>query len=215
MLAGANNFQEVARRRYEFVFESERRYRIRTVRDQGRLRMFVDDSLVLEAEAPDDLFAPLLHIHGIHGKQDDLIYVDNVQVRSPVSAALADIVKSRPPEQAAELILRRSTHSAAGVAEAIEVLKATPEAKSATAIDQLRLGELIALGNSPDKAVQAIRQAMAQGGGLPFYFKSLGVALLRTGRRKPPKSSSESRSAKLRSRTPARISGPPRIISIA
>jgi WD40 repeat protein len=76
-------FQEVARKQDDFKFALDRTYRIRTVRNEGRFRMFVDETLVLEAEVPDGLVANVLQLHGVHGNRGDELYVDNVRVRTP------------------------------------------------------------------------------------------------------------------------------------
>jgi hypothetical protein len=81
--AVGSDFQEVSRKRDELAFSADRRYRIRTIRNEGRWRMFVDDTLVLEAEVPDGLVTKVLQLHGVHGERGDVLYIDNVKVRTP------------------------------------------------------------------------------------------------------------------------------------
>ena len=76
-------YQELARRQEEFTFSSDRTYRIRTSRNEGRWRMFVDETLVLEAEVPDGVVANALQLHAVHGQRGDEIFIDNVKVRRP------------------------------------------------------------------------------------------------------------------------------------
>ena len=83
ILAAGSVFQEVARKQDDFTLTPERTYHIRTVRNEGRLRMFVDETLVLEAEVPDGVVANTLQLHAVHGARGDLVFIDNVRVRTP------------------------------------------------------------------------------------------------------------------------------------
>jgi WD40 repeat protein/tRNA A-37 threonylcarbamoyl transferase component Bud32 len=76
-------FQEIARKQDDFTLAPDRSYHIRTVRNEGRLRMFVDETLVLEAEVPDGVVANTLQLHAVHGARGDLVFIDNVRVRTP------------------------------------------------------------------------------------------------------------------------------------
>ncbi|HEY3393452.1 MAG TPA: protein kinase [Lacipirellulaceae bacterium] len=76
-------FQEIARKQEDFTLAPDRTYHIRTVRHEGRLRMFVDETLVLEAEVPDGVVANTLQLHAVHGARGDLVFIDNVRVRTP------------------------------------------------------------------------------------------------------------------------------------
>jgi hypothetical protein len=75
-------YQELARRQEDFTFSPDRTYRIRTVRNEGRWRMFVDETLVLEADVPDGVVANVLQLHAVHGNRGDEVYVDNVKIRT-------------------------------------------------------------------------------------------------------------------------------------
>jgi WD40 repeat protein/tRNA A-37 threonylcarbamoyl transferase component Bud32 len=83
ILPAESVFQEVARKQDDFTLAPDRSYRIRTVRNDGRLRMFVDETLVLEAEVPDGIVTNKLQLHGVHGARGDQVYIDNVQIRTP------------------------------------------------------------------------------------------------------------------------------------
>jgi hypothetical protein len=45
--------------------------------------MFVDETLVLEAEVPDGIVANRLQLHGVHGERGDQVFIDNVKIRTP------------------------------------------------------------------------------------------------------------------------------------
>jgi WD40 repeat protein len=75
-------YQELARRQEDFTFSPDRTYRIRTARSEGRWRMFVDETLVLEAEVPDGVVANVLQLHAVHGLRGDEVFIDNVKVRT-------------------------------------------------------------------------------------------------------------------------------------
>jgi hypothetical protein len=83
ILAAESIFQELARKQDDFTLTPDRSYRIRTVRNEGRLRMFVDETLVLEAEVPDGIVANRLQLHGVHGARGDQVFIDNVLIRTP------------------------------------------------------------------------------------------------------------------------------------
>jgi WD40 repeat protein/tRNA A-37 threonylcarbamoyl transferase component Bud32 len=83
ILPAQSVFQELARKQEDFTFTPDRTYRIRTVRNDGRFRMFVDETLVLEAEVPDGLVANVLQLHAVHGMRGDEVFIDNVKVRTP------------------------------------------------------------------------------------------------------------------------------------
>jgi WD40 repeat protein/tRNA A-37 threonylcarbamoyl transferase component Bud32 len=87
ILTAGTVFQELARKQDDFTLTPDRTYRIRTVRNEGRLRMFVDETLVLEAEVPDGMVTNRLQLHGVHGARGDLVFIDNVQVRTPKGQA--------------------------------------------------------------------------------------------------------------------------------
>ena len=67
----------------DFTLTPDRTYHIRTVRNEGRFRMFVDETLVLEAEVPDGVVTNTLQLHAVHGARGDQVYIDNVQIRTP------------------------------------------------------------------------------------------------------------------------------------
>jgi hypothetical protein len=83
ILPAESVYQELARRQEDFTFSPNRTYRIRTVRNEGRWRMFVDETLVLEAEVPDGVVANVLQLHAVHGLRGDEVFIDNVKVRTP------------------------------------------------------------------------------------------------------------------------------------
>jgi eukaryotic-like serine/threonine-protein kinase len=83
ILAAGSVFQEVARKQDDFTLAPDRSYHIRTVRNEGRLRMFVDETLVLEAEVPDGIVTNTLQLHAVHGAWGEQVFIDNVQVRTP------------------------------------------------------------------------------------------------------------------------------------
>ena len=85
---GAGNWQEASSRRGEF--EVGRKYKIRAVRDAGRWRMFVDDQLMLESDAAEDLSLPELRLQGSQGKAGDVVYLDNVEIRTPVKTGVRE-----------------------------------------------------------------------------------------------------------------------------
>ncbi len=45
--------------------------------------MFVDETLVLEADVPDGVVTNTLQLHAVHGARGDQVFIDNVQVRTP------------------------------------------------------------------------------------------------------------------------------------
>jgi hypothetical protein len=83
ILTAGSAFQEIARKQDEFTLAPDRSYRIRTVRNEGRLRMFVDETLVLETEVPDGIVYNSLQLHGVHGARGDQVFIDNVKIRTP------------------------------------------------------------------------------------------------------------------------------------
>jgi WD40 repeat protein/tRNA A-37 threonylcarbamoyl transferase component Bud32 len=83
ILPAESVFQELARKQDDFTLSPDRTYHIRTVRNEGRLRMFVDETLVLEAEVPDGFVVNTLQLHAVHGARGDQVYLDNVKVRTP------------------------------------------------------------------------------------------------------------------------------------
>ncbi len=78
--SGEFNYQEVASR--QEPIEAGRKYHVRMVRAPGRWQMFVDGQAVLQCDATEAVDVPDLRIQGSHGKQGDVIFIDNVLIRA-------------------------------------------------------------------------------------------------------------------------------------
>lgn len=176
-------YQEVARRRYDFTLESDRKYRVRLLRKQGRLQMFLDGAAVLQADAPEELVCPILRIHGAMGAETDVIFIDNVEVRAPAVETLSALVKAYSPALGLTMVEQRARHSPRGVGEAIAAIEHLPRELPGSSSEVLAIGELLMVGGQYDRAVEVIELSLARGGLESYYYKSLGLALLLDGRR--------------------------------
>lgn len=86
--AGEFNYQEIAS--HQTTFDAGRKRRVRMVRAPGRWQMFVEGRVVLQVDAARKLNVPDLRIQGSHGVQGDVIYIDNVVIRTPKEEAVSN-----------------------------------------------------------------------------------------------------------------------------
>ncbi len=75
--------KEVASRRGEFVFETDRNYRFRARRVGRKLDIYIDDVLYRSAEVPIDVPVPQLMLQAWFGEAGDKVSYDNLVVKIP------------------------------------------------------------------------------------------------------------------------------------
>jgi hypothetical protein len=71
-----------------FTLKNDVHYRLRLLREPGRITVIVGDEEVATARVLEsDL--PVLHLQGVHGSGGETVYFDNVQIRAPAAEAAA------------------------------------------------------------------------------------------------------------------------------
>jgi WD40 repeat protein len=71
-----------------FTLESDVHYRLRLLREPGRVTVYAGDEEVATVRVLEsDL--PFLHLQGVHGSGGETVYFDNVQVRAPAAETAA------------------------------------------------------------------------------------------------------------------------------
>lgn len=87
IVQAASGFSEVARTGPQQWYRPMQKFKLRTIRNGGRLESFVDGKPMLQAEVPESMWVPALHIQGSFAKPGDVLYIDNLVIRAPASTA--------------------------------------------------------------------------------------------------------------------------------
>lgn len=85
VVQAAGGYGETARTGARDWFQPNQKYRLKTIRRRGQWEMFVNGEPLLQAEVPDRMWAPVLHLQAAFGKPGDVLFVDNLVVRAPES----------------------------------------------------------------------------------------------------------------------------------
>lgn len=87
VVQAAGGFAEVARTGSSGWFKPNQRFKLKTIRRRGRWEMYVDDKPLLQADVPESMWAPTIHIQGSFANPGEVLYIDNFVVRAPTETA--------------------------------------------------------------------------------------------------------------------------------
>jgi serine/threonine protein kinase/tetratricopeptide (TPR) repeat protein len=102
-------------------------------------------------------------------------------------------------------LVRLDRESPQGVAEAVTLARATDLTQPLKPFALLVIGDHLILGGDYERAVTVLRQAVERGGNAPYYYKSLGWALLACGRKEEARAAFEKALEGVRVRTSAAL----------
>jgi len=107
--------------------------------------------------------------------------LEYAQQRLDVQAAFQDL-PSEKLQRILALIKKRSVNTD-GVVQAVAIASQIDIEAELTPLQRLVHGEILLVGNEPQRALKQIRRAIDSGGNLHYYYKSLGWALYVLGER--------------------------------